>query len=584
MRIIVYENNGKTSKIKTDYPDKITNIIEDFLNNYKGVKVGYKLFVEKMFDKHTIEHISEFNDQLLIEQLEYLNTACLTKKGEVNGRSLNGFINFYRYLLENNLGTFNYFTLEMLENKDIVKLLLNGFRPVIYSPYLTTPTYTKMLVDITKAQRNSKSKSVILFDSSELIHETLRVLYLDFFWNYQEDYTGKPAKDYWLLRFLKSLDSKEESLELPLEITGTDITTYKNTLKDMEDSSRGVALSRVRQFIDYEQGRNNIKISSFARNQVTSTNVKSVGDTRAYNKKQLDEMIIKLNEISGLKNYLVGCCIEIQRRSAMRPETICNLEIDCLISQGTDGFKVKDSTKTNPDDYDPIDIYTGKLIQKLITITQDAREQAPNSKKKYIFLYEADNKQTINKLTRTELCRAINNTAKKLCIPQLGTKGIRNHFDRKLNQFDFEGKANGTIVSAVSKHSMAVHIKHYSVVEDYLTVCGDYYNVEIGEIDLKGKIMSKVDLDNNRVVEDGCGFCCKEHCLNSHSDECQSCKYFVATIDNIPYFESKIEKITNEIINQKSDHEREFLTYKKALLVRYLSELMLLKKSLKEAC
>ena len=115
-------------------------------------------------------------------------------------------------------------------------------------------------------------------------------------------------------------------------------------------------------------------------------------------------------------------------------------------------------------------------------------------------------------------------------------------------------------------------------------MCGDYYNVEIGEIDLKGKIMSKVDLDNNRVVEDGCGFCCKEHCLNPHPDECQSCKDFVATIDNIPYFESKIEKITNEIINQKSEHEREFLTYKKALLVRYLSELMLLKKSLKEVC
>ena len=130
------------------------------------------------------------------------------------------------------------------------------------------------------------------------------------------------------------------------------------------------------------------------------------------------------------------------------------------------GFKVKDSTKTNPDDYDPIDIYTGKLIQRLITITQDAREQAPNSKKKYIFLYKADNKQTVNKLTRAELSRAINNTAKELCIPQLGTKGIRNHFDRKLNQFDFEGKANGTIVSAVSKHSMAVHIKHYSDAED----------------------------------------------------------------------------------------------------------------------
>ena len=50
------------------------------------------------------------------------------------------------------------------------------------------------------------------------------------------------------------------------------------------------------------------------------------------------------------------------------------------------------------------------------------------------------------------------------------------------------------------------------------------------------------------------------------------CKDFVTTPDNIPYFDSEILRVESEIVDQKIQHEKEFLISKKRLLVKFLSE------------
>ena len=55
------------------------------------------------------------------------------------------------------------------------------------------------------------------------------------------------------------------------------------------------------------------------------------------------------------------------------------------------------------------------------------------------------------------------------------------------------------------------------------------------------------------------------------------CNHFVATLENIPYFEQMVKDLDIAISAQELLHEREFLHNKKRLCVAYLKELYELK-------
>ena len=129
------------------------------------------------------------------------------------------------------------------------------------------------------------------------------------------------------------------------------------------------------------------------------------------------------------------------------------------------------------------------------------------------------------------------------------------------------------MIEKVTGHTHAIHYKHYDK-PDIMKFCQNFYQVEIGNVYISGTIEVSTDLPEKQTVMNGCGHCKKDSCILNGYLECLLCKNFIATLDNIPYFEKAIEILDEMIRNEKIPHERDFLVSKKKLHVAYLEKLL----------
>ena len=138
---------------------------------------------------------------------------------------------------------------------------------------------------------------------------------------------------------------------------------------------------------------------------------------------------------------------------------------------------------------------------------------------------------------------------------------------------------DATMTKLVTGHDLGTQFKYYDK-PDMIDFCQRFYQVEIGSIHIAGRVEEKSTAPKSQTVMNGCGHCDSEHCLLHGNLECLMCSHFVATIDNIPYFEQMIRDLDSAIQSQPIQHEREFLNSKKRLCVAYLKELYELKGKL----
>ncbi len=562
--------------------NKIDALLNDFIFSYNGNQRHFQTLYRALRKNFYIADESDINDELFFDMFNYLKVNLLKRNGELNMRGMNGLVRFYVFFMENGIGNFQVLTRAMLNSKDFLSALLRGFTPVKYSPYAGIPEEDKLIIDIGAIEGGNDDKKIIYFDSSYIENDSLKKVYKDFFWCYREKFSNKTTKDCWLKLFFSVMNDTAD--EIPIEITSQYINDFKKLIEKNKSTSVAVALSRVRQFVDFESQRGNIKITEFNRRLITSFDCKSRGDTRAYNEKELEKIKEEIKKSGLFKDELIVDVINILQRTPMRPATVVNLERKCLKKVGKDGYLVACSSKKVKDDVTPVDIKTGLIIENDIEKTRMLLDKTDSTTRNKVFIYEALKGQNkIKKLQQLDVSKRINAAAEALGFNQLGTKGIRNLFNRRLNQLDIESGANGEIIKGLSKHSIAVHTNYYSEISDFFSMCQDYYDVEIGDIEIPGRVTREAVFSEEHVVQHGCGFCSADKCLNSRPDECQNCKHFVATLANLEYFKREVARLDEVIRREESSHEKEFATYRKAQCVRYITELLLLKNNLIEA-
>ena len=165
---------------------------------------------------------------------------------------------------------------------------------------------------------------------------------------------------------------------------------------------------------------------------------------------------------------------------------------------------------------------------------------------------------------------------KKICnennIRYLRLGAIRNYYQQQVSDYVTQNGDDPMLIEKLSKHGINVHIQHYDAV-DIKAFCEKYYNIEIGNIKLKGKIEKENLEDEHKTVAHGCGHCDSDKCVLSGNLDCLMCDKFVTTLDCIPHFENEIKLIDELIVRQKIVHEKEFLIAKKKLNVAYLTKL-----------
>lgn len=129
--------------------------------------------------------------------------------------------------------------------------------------------------------------------------------------------------------------------------------------------------------------------------------------------------------------------------------------------------------------------------------------------------------------------------------------------------YTVENYCSGATIASLSKHSLAVHVKNYTSIKEFFSVCENYYKVQLGNSKVVGSIQKECDIPQNNLVQNGCGYCSDDSCTNNLPVECYNCPKYTTVIDNIPEYENEIFRLNKKIDNSLSDHEKEFYLFKK---------------------
>ena len=265
--------------------------------------------------------------------------------------------------------------------------------------------------------------------------------------------------------------------------------------------------------------------------------------------------------------------------SDIRLSSLFALTTDCvkttLNNKGNHEYKIVVKSKTSgsePEEYN-ITKYVKKIVDEILDYTKKYRDNCPENLKNILFICQTEYRSGISQLKQSSFAEyfmkiLINNNIRKLRL-----SAVRNYYMQNVSNYVFSNGHDKSLVEKLTNHTLRVHLTNYDDI-DIKNFCQNYYNVEIGNVYLKGEVKEENKFPKQQTVANGCGHCSLKKCALIGKLDCFMCEHFVTTLDCIPYYKNEIEKIDEMIKNQKIKHEQEFLISKKKLLVAYLEKLM----------
>ena len=212
------------------------------------------------------------------------------------------------------------------------------------------------------------------------------------------------------------------------------------------------------------------------------------------------------------------------------------------------------------------------LHDEAIDLTKDVRRDAPKALAENLFIYRKCRGRDVDVLKSAYITSIINSICNKNNIQKLGISGIRNRFmNNIITKLDAGSDLN--LIAGLSKHSVSVHLNNYydGEIED---MCSKLYNVNIGTTPFNAIISlnPNINMNTEKIVQNGCGVCSQESCKNNSEVDCILCKYFVTSPANIPFIEEMIDEAERDIEACTSEHEKESKIVLKRIYTKLLCE------------
>lgn len=540
-----------------------------------------------------------YNDETFFEQFKVIESTIPEDRKQDYGypkrKSFIELIYFYNWIqlnMDENVRktAFKKVTPEILKNQFLVNLLLSGYEIVNYSIYEEPPKSDKWIVQGQQMSmhQTADADKITYFDVCKLKNEHLKQWVKECYWFDTSHHLNKRSKMYNVIfEFLEPIDARIDDSELP-EITKDDILSFKAkwSSKNLADATVAFKLSTVKFFLNFIEDREYATIDELWYKLLSYHYSKNNSYKETYTKKEIKDLLEAYkdsyqkckDENRQLLYLLYYYIIAIQSLSEMRVSTILNLKTDCLVktleNNGQDEYKVVVYSKTSgrePDEYN-ITRYVKSLIDEVIALTADLRNEANGVAKDYIFIYKRQSRKSVAIVRQGGLEKHHKNVCTEYGLRQLNLGAIRNYYQQQVSEYVAKNGDDPMLVERLSKHGINVHIQHYDAV-NITDFCQMLHEVEIGSIELKGDVRETNDKPAEATVAKGCGYCSLPTCALTGNLDCLMCSNFVATLDCIPQFEKEIELIDEQILNEPLQHEKEFLINKKRLYVAYLAKL-----------
>lgn len=582
MKKIVYDNRGYTYSLDLDTDDpEFENSIDSFLNDYDiADKTGYNILFKLLVNDLHVNKFDDISDDSFLNYFRKLKKLVPTTGygKSTQRRVIFGYINFVRYLIEEHYIQLYKYTPQVLGYKGIIKRLEEGYEVINYSPYVVIPDSSKILVDISTFQelgtQRTSSRFVYSFDFSDIKNKMIIQEILYYVFIAPTKFASKYNNVNIIMKMAKILDDDYESNAKTLAVTAKHINQFKQMNKNLSDPSKFVNLSTIRSFLDFIKERKVITIDPNLLLFLQQHNVNSDGNVLAYTKNEINQILKNLISTGFEKDKMYWYLVKIQSNTPLRISSIINLKIDCLKDiNGTGKYLITFKSKTSTADICNVDKNTASLINNAIQEFKHNRISNAISIKDLIFVYRSEKTRKFSKISQSEYSFRINEICKESGINTLGQAGIRNYYNQRVTQYVEDTDKNIALISHLSKHTLNVHLKNYSDPSKLTEKYEKFYHVSsIGDIDLNISLTHK-QYNEEKVVENGLGFCESDHCNDMSMFGCFMCQFFKVAQTNIPFYKKAIEGIDKEIIEENIPHEKEFLVIKKRIFVKILEYL-----------
>ncbi|TQS71909.1 site-specific integrase [Ornithinibacillus gellani] len=572
----------------------LSNLLRDFvMNNHTGSR-NHRFYAnfQASLNGKPINRVTDFNAETFKQQYYFYKTK------EKGSNSITLLKKFYLMLLSysdgrNILNWKDGLDGNMLQLVSFNKNYEKGFLPIPLNPFDPIPEYDKWLImpnglENTTTKINSFSYRPVNFQPTK--DEKLKFGLKHWFWNSN---TSLPARiDYTqiCIKFINFIFDLRNDYSIR-KVTSSDeridsfiveeVFSYVQFIKGNKMNNSYISV--VRGFLTYLQENNLYKIEpSVFKYLVTKT--AQVNNT---SKDISDELLINIenklkeNSADNYLNTLYYIVFHIAIATEFRISQILNLKISCLVKDVKRDYYLESHSKVSNGKKVkvPITPYTKRYIETAIKFTQDVRDECKNpSIKEQIFIHNnsAYNYKVIS-------VRSFSDYLKRICN-QLGiesftahnlrdtymTKSIEYAMKQNMSEMELRALTNHKQLNTTTNHYVAEKIK------DYLEAT---HMVVIGNPTIKGNIVTETDHSNKDLVNENCGYCPYESCIQTKGNlDCLMCSGFIATVDRIPFYEEKIAKIDKDIKSSKSQATRDKHVVVKRLYLAYLEKLLVLKE------
>ena len=311
-------------------------------------------------------------------------------------------------------------------------------------------------------------------------------------------------------------------------------------------------------------------------------------DARPIPKEHLPLVFEKARELSteSDRNRILYLSMKFIHQTNFRPSDVFSLSLFKLGFSVVKGSRIiQHITKTSGPrgQVDPLTKYDFALLEEVIEITQDLRDNAPDiSLKDKFFLYRNKRGQIVAADTGT-LCDFMRRVCEKLGIKRYAPYNIRYTYMTKVFESAVINDLSEAEVRVLTKHVKLGTTMGY-VAKSRIDYFKALYQVmlEDVQVDPHGKVVDKMPEQSQDLGarEGGCGKCRAANCMFKSLLPCITCENFVTTVDYEPFFKQMITHIDEQLEDARYPHDREDLVTMKEVYVMFLIEIDRLKSQM----
>ncbi|WP_100489236.1 site-specific integrase [Sporolactobacillus pectinivorans] len=468
-----------------------------------------------------------------------------------------------------------------------------GYLPIPLNPLDPIPIFDKWLIIPNGAEEIStkiNSFSYKPIDFSIAADQKLKICLKNWFWNSTVSLSTRIDQANIGLKFINfiwNLRNKHNIKEVAFsqkDVDNLSVEEIFSYVQFIRSTRRNIIyIYFIRTFLTYisENNLHHVDPSVFkylvASPNTANNMAKDIPDKELI---QL-EARIKANANGNYLNTIYYIIFHIALATEFRISQIINLKIDCLVNGVKNDYYLISNTKVSRGKKlkIPIIAYTRRYIELAIKFTQPVRDECTDrSVKQHIFIH---NKNALN--VRVAVVRSFSDYLKRTChklnIPEYSSQNLRDTYMTKSIEYAIKNKLSDLEVRVLTGHKqISTTTNHYVAekIKDYLEAT---HMVVIGNPTINGKIQLNTHYQQKDLVNDQCGYCSHTSCIKKDGTlDCLMCSGFIATVDRIPFYQEKIDRINNEIKLTNLSAEKERLVTIKRLYLAYFEKLLELKE------